>query len=335
MDVAAAPPTEPLLVTSEDFEALAPEWEALFARVPGAPPFLHPAWQRTWLRHFGAETSPVFLALRRGNELAGVAALDVGSGGTRQLGDHNVTDYAGPLVLPGFEEAACGAAIEWLMEELASSMLFWGVAADSPLRPAIAAGAARFGWTCEEEHEAVCPRAELPGDFETFLAGLSKHDRHELRRKLRNLGAAGDVQFHVFRSPEEIGGRMDRFLELMRISRDDKDEFLTPAMEQYFRDVARTFADLGMMRLAVLSLDGRDAAMILYFESETTVFLYNSGYDPEFSKLAVGLLSKALALQDAIGRGMKTFDFLRGEEEYKRHLGGAPVEVLRLRLAAP
>ena len=334
MDVATIV-TAPLLVTSEDFETLVPEWEALFARVAGAPPFLHPAWQRTWLRHFGADASPLFLSLRDGEELAGVAALDMASSGARQLGDHNVTDYAGPLVLPGLEEAACAAIVEWLMEDLTGSMLFWGIAADSPVRAAITTGAARFGWSCEEEHEAVCPRAELPGDFETFLAGLSKHDRHELRRKLRNLGAAGDVRFATFSKRTEIEARMDRFLELMRISRDDKDEFLTPAMEQYFRDVAGTFADLGMMRLAVLTLDGREAAMILYFENETTLFLYNSGYDPEFSKLAVGLLSKAMALQDAIERGKKTFDFLRGEEEYKRHLGGVPVEVLRLRLQAP
>ena len=106
-------------------------------------------------------------------------------------------------------------------------------------------------------------------------------------------------------------------------------------MENYFRDVASTYAALGQMRLAQLSVDGREAAMILYFESESTLFLYNSGYDPEFARLAVGLLSKAMALQHAIEAGKKTFDFLRGEEEYKRHLGGVPLEVLRLRLTAP
>lgn len=326
---------EALVVTSEDFEALAPEWEGLFARIPTAPPFLHPAWQRTWLRHFGTGTSPVFLSISDGEELVGVAALDVATGGPRQLGDHNVTDYAGPLVLPGFEDQAAAAILGWLANDLATSMLFWGIAANSPLRPAIADSAARLGWSCEEEHEAVCPQSELPGDWETFLSGLSKHDRHELRRKLRNLGAAGDVRFDVFHSAEDIAARMDRFLELMRISRDDKDEFLTPAMEGYFHEVTATYAELGLMRLAVLALDGREAAMILYFESDTTLFLYNSGYDPEFARLAVGLLSKAMALQDAIERGKRTFDFLRGEEEYKRHLGGVPLEVLRLRLHAP
>jgi CelD/BcsL family acetyltransferase involved in cellulose biosynthesis len=108
----------------------------------------------------------------------------------------------------------------------------------------------------------------------------------------------------------------------MRISRDDKDEFLTPTMEGFFRDLATTFADLGLARLSTLKLDGVGVAMVFAFENEDTTFLYNSGYHPAFAHLAVGLLSKAEAIRDAIARGKRTFDFLRGEEEYKKRLGG-------------
>jgi CelD/BcsL family acetyltransferase involved in cellulose biosynthesis len=71
--------------------------------------------------------------------------------------------------------------------------------------------------------------------------------------------------------------------------------------------------------------------MLFAFESADTTFLYNSGYDPEYAHFAVGLLSKAYAIRESIGRGKQTFDFLRGDEEYKRHLGGQPREVRRLR----
>jgi len=46
----------------------------------------------------------------------------------------------------------------------------------------------------------------------------------------------------------------------------------------------------------------------------------------------VGLLSKAVSIREAIGRGCREFDFLRGDEEYKRHLGGVPRELVTLRL---
>ncbi|MBI5948815.1 MAG: GNAT family N-acetyltransferase [Chloroflexi bacterium] len=319
-------------ITSEDFEALEPEWAVLHAAMPGATPFSHPAWAKTWLRHFGAGAAPVFLSIREGEALIGVAALDPGQQVARQLGDHNVSDYTSLLAAPGKEAAVAAGVVEWLMEDLTAGLDLWGIPEDSPWRGAFADAAAGFGWSCEEALEAVAPRAELPGDFEAFVQGLGKHDRHELRRKLRHLAAAGEVAYEVVSEPAAVEARMERFLAFMRMSREDKDEFLTPAMEAFFRDLAATFSALGMLRLGTLSLDGAPVAMLLSFENETTAFLYNSGYDPAHAHLAVGLLSKARAIEAAIGKGLRVFDFLRGEEEYKRRLGGAPREIFALTL---
>ena len=321
---------EPLLITSESFEQLQDEWPAIHARIPGATPFTHPAFVTAWLRHFTPELPPVFLGIRDEEQLVGVATLEPGPRVARQLGDPNVCDYSGPIALPGFETDTAAGIIEWLMEDLTDGLELWGIAEDSPVRAAISEGASHFGWTCAEEHEAVCPYIDLPADFEAYIASLPKHDRHELRRKLRNLRAVGDVRFDGVTEPEAVSAGMDRFLELMHISRDDKDAFLTPAMEAFFRDLAPSMAAAGMARLSTLWLDGKSVAMLLAFEDPDTVYLYNSGFDPAEAHLAVGLLSKALAIEDAIARGKRRFDFLRGEEEYKRHLGGVPREVLRL-----
>jgi len=322
--------SEPLLITSESFEQLQDEWPAIHANIPGATPFTHPAFVTAWLRHFTPELPPVFLGIREEEQLVGVATLEPGPRIARQLGDPNVCDYSGPIALPGYEAAVATGIIEWLMEDLTTGLELWGIAEDSPMRAAMFEGAAHFGWRCTEEHEAICPYLDLPSDFETYVASLPKHDRHELRRKLRNLHAAGEVNFDGVTEPEAVSAGMGRFLELMHISRDDKDAFLTPAMEAFFRDLAPSMAAASMARLSTLSLDGQSVAMLLSFEDADTMYLYNSGFDPTASHLAVGLLSKALAIEDAIARGKRRFDFLRGEEEYKRHLGGVPRDVLRL-----
>ncbi len=317
------------LITSEAFPALEPEWAALHARVPGATPFLHPAWHAVWLRHFGGDASPVFLSIHEDDELVGVAALDMHPEMARELGDHNVRDYAGPLALPGEEDAVAAGILEWLREDLTPAATFWGLPADASMTAAIERAAA-LGWNLERRREAVCPGVDLAGDFEAYVAALSKKDRHELRRKMRNLEAAGQAGFESADTPEGIAAKLDRFFELMRISRGDKDEFLTPAMEAFFRDLAATFPALGMLRLSTLTLDGVEIAMTLAFEDEANVYLYNSGYDPAFANLAAGLVSKAWAIRDACERGKRRFDFLRGEEEYKRRLGGVEREVVTL-----
>ena len=321
-----------LLITSEDLDALAPEWAALHAALPGRVPFTHPEWHRAWLRHLGKDAMPVFLSLREGEALVGVMALDMERDVARQLGDPNVCDYAGLLSLPGREDACAEGVLEWLMEDYTFALELWGVAADEPQRTAFEGAAAHFGWSLAEAGEAVCPVVSLPADWETYLASLAKHDRHELRRKLRHLAGAGTVEFDSVTAPEQVAAGMDDFFALMRMSRDDKDEFLTPAMEAFFRDVAVSFAAVGMVRLSSLRLDGQTVAMVFGFENDTTEYLYNSGYDPACAHLAVGLLSKAHAVEAAISRRRQSFDFLRGEEEYKRHLGGVARQLVKLRL---
>ncbi len=52
-----------------------------------------------------------------------------------------------------------------------------------------------------------------------------------------------------------------------------------------------------------------------------TRYLYNSGYDPKFSDLSVGLINHAYAIKLSIKQNIKFFDFMRGNERYKYHLG--------------
>lgn len=327
------------LITSEPFETLAPEWAALHAATPEAMPFAHPVWHEAWLRHCGAEAYPVYLALRApgGEEgeapLVGVIPLDVGGAMPRFLGDPDLSDHAGALVAPGGEAGAAAALIEWLMEDLAPGFEAWGLPAAGPLRPALVAAAERYGWGAVEEHEAVTPTVDLPGTWEGYVAALPKKHRHELRRKLRNLERAGEVGFAPEPPPGEEGEAVEGLLAMMRDSREAKAAFLTDAREAFFRDLAPGLGAHGLARIATLTVDGRPAARIFALEGGGATMLYNSGFDPSLSNLAVGLLSKALLVRDAIERGREAVDFLRGEEPYKRHLGGHPRDIVRLRLS--
>lgn len=324
---------EPLLVTSEAFAELAPQWSALHRSVPGATPFTHPVWHAAWLRHFGSALAPVFLSFRQGEELVGVAALEISGDSARTLGDPNVCDYGGPLALPGREHAIASALFEWLREDLTPRAELWGLPADSPVTRALRDAAGDQGWSVQVEPEAACPIADIAGGFDAYLAALSKKDRHELRRKMRNLAALGDLTYER-QAPEQSPAAGETLLRLMRASHHGKDEFLTPVMAAFFGDLAASLGALGLARVGIVRLAGEEVAALLVFEDDDTGFLYNSGYDPAFSAHAVGLVSKALALQDAAERGLRRFDFLRGDEEYKRRLGGVPRPLVRLHLTS-
>jgi len=81
-------------------------------------------------------------------------------------------------------------------------------------------------------------------------------------------------------------------------------------------------AELGQLQLYFLDMDGSTVATSLCFDYGGSRLLYNSGYDPQYGYFSVGLLLNAMCLRDAIDRGLTYFDFLRGPEPYKAHLGG-------------
>jgi CelD/BcsL family acetyltransferase involved in cellulose biosynthesis len=115
-------------------------------------------------------------------------------------------------------------------------------------------------------------------------------------------------------------------------SRADKAEFLTAPMSAYFRDLALTMAAEGLLRCGVLEVDARPLAAVIAFDYNGGVYLYNSGFDRDQSQLSVGIISKVLLIKDSIERGKRKFDFLKGGERYKYHLGGKEVRLLKCRI---
>lgn len=250
------------------------------------------------------------------------------AGGARELGDHNLRDHAGPLVAAGWERAVAPVLLEWLQEDDTPRLELWGLEANGAFATAMMEAAAYWGWVATTAAEAVCPAAQLPSSYEAYVASLPKHDRHELRRKARKLAEGRTVRFTMTGVPAEVTAGIPRLLAQMRASRPDKDAFLTDEMAAFFADMAAVFAELGLARFGSLWVDDVETATLLCFETRSTLALYNSGFLPEWQPLSVGLLSKARALEWAIEAGKSTFDFLRGEEEYKRHLGGVARELV-------
>ncbi len=321
----------PSLIAPADLDRLSGAWKGLLSEA-GAPPFASPVWYATWLAHFEAER-PLFAAFHDGaGRLRGVVPLSVDGLMATGLGNPKIQDYAGLAIARGWEGPVLSALLEWAESEQLKGIRLWGILGGSALARELPPTTAAAGWTAESRREAVAPLAEVGNEWETFVSTLSKKNRHELRRKLRNLESAGDVAFETIIDPDAVRETVAVLIRMMRESHEGKTRFLTPEMEAFFLDMGPAMAKAGSGRAWRLSLDGREAAILLGFDQDGTRFLYNSGFDPEFGKLAVGLLSKALAMRAGARSGIVRFDFLRGDEEYKRRLGGREQEILEFSL---
>ncbi|HXH22921.1 MAG TPA: GNAT family N-acetyltransferase, partial [Dehalococcoidia bacterium] len=247
------------------------------------------------------------------------------------IGDPQICDFMDFVVEQDRAAEAYRDLWRKLEAEEWSRLDLWGLSETSATRPAIAELARAAGYEVWEEQEAVSPRVDLPPTWDDYLATLSKKDRHELRRKLRRLhDGAGEVTLEVHADQASVNAAMEDFLHLHTISRQDKADFMTGAMPSFFRRMASAMAREGLVRLFTLRVGGKAAASVFCFDAGCCLYMYNSGYDPEYAGLSVGLLSKAMVLQWAIENGKESLDFLRGNEPYKYDLGARDRGVYQL-----
>jgi CelD/BcsL family acetyltransferase involved in cellulose biosynthesis len=104
---------------------------------------------------------------------------------------------------------------------------------------------------------------------------------------------------------------------------------MTDQRALFFRSMAEALAETGILKLFFLYLDEAPAAAVMCFDYNSTVYLYNNGYDDRYRSLSIGLLSKVFTIQESIERGKIKYDFLKGTEVYKKRLGGKPVQLFR------
>lgn len=297
-------------------------WQELLATCTVDTLFLTPQWQRVWWEQFGDGAEMLLLGFKNDDHMEGIAPLARHNGTLSLIGDQDVCDYNDFLVSRGAESRFYPSLLDHLDGEGWQTMELLSLTENSPTLSWLPDLAKGRGYSVEVRQEDVSPGLSLPDSWEAYVSGLSKKDRHELRRKLRRLESTeGDVRYYKVSDPGDVERDMEDFFFLMRYSREDKYHFLTKPREQFFRSMAKEMASIGIFKLFFLEMKGKRVAAALCFDYGRSRLLYNSGYDPDYRYYSVGLLLKAFALRDAIEEGKEYFDFLRGSEPYKYDLG--------------
>ena len=314
----------------ESFSGLKARWEGLLSRAGERNIFLSPQWHELWWDSLSDGEELLLYACLDDRDLIGVLPLKCKEGQLSFIGSANVCDYMDFVVAEGREREVYEAIGEHVLGLEWKGLELNGVDGQSPTMTHLVEYLRGRGVEVTIRPEEVCPTVKLPGTWEEYLSGLNKKDRHELRRKLRRLYSAGDVRYHVAAQCDGFPNDLEVFLGLLENSRADKAAFMTPRMRRFFRNTLNGLAKTGSVRLSFLEVDGERVSATVCFDYDNRYFLYNSGFNPGYSHLSVGLLLKALCLKTAIETGKTEFNFLRGSEPYKYHLGAVDEVVYTL-----
>jgi len=295
-------------------------WECLFVL---------PEWQRVWWREFGGRSRLSILCARHQEEVIGIAPLMVNGQRASFIGGEDVCDYLDFIVSPAKAADFFNLLLDHLKQHGISELDLGLLRPDSAALSRLAMIAEDKGCKVSLVPHDVSLELELPAAWDAYLGMLKGKQRHEVKRKFRRLYEAADINFRVVESAEQAAKEMDTFFTLFKLSAPEKENFLTEPMKSYFRSLAQALADARMLKLFFLELDAEPVAAAICFDFNSTRHLYNSGFDPRFRSLSVGLMSKVLSIKDAIEKGHKKYDFLKGAEIYKYRLGGREVPLYR------
>ncbi len=340
-------------ITTHQFfdEKLQFGWNALLAESITHVPFLRFEYLRAWWKHLGGgewgekpggstQLAPprlTIVTLSDSGQLVAIAPLFHASHEERPalllLGSIEISDYLDLIV----RQADLQPFLTALLPFLASDALpdweavdLYNLLESSPTIPALQETAARMGWKTDLQPLQPAPAIPLPGDWEKYLAGIDKKQRHEIRRKMRRLEESGTPwRWYFAEDPDALEEEIHAFLELMGQDA-EKASFLTPSMREMLLEAARCAFSAGCLKLAFLEIDGNKAAAYLNFDYLNRVWVYNSGLERSMLEHSPGWVLLGHLLKWANENRRVEFDFMRGGEDYKYRFGGIPRRVMRL-----
>lgn len=320
-----------------DLMNLKHEWKSLLERSATNTLFQTWHWNQLWWQHFG-RSGGLFLMTVRSNhgELIGIAPFfcDLNEKKRKRLqfiGGTDLSDYLDFIVWQGKEPLFYSAVSEFLN----SHPKFWEVLdlhclpAHSPTLHGFIGSYQKEGFRKSLSVEDVCPRIQLPSSWDEFLAGMSQKDRHEIRRKANRIRREAEGYRYFVTTRVSFSEDIESFLELHRKSDVEKMAFMNLKKETFFREMAWILLQEGWLELSFLEVNGSKLAGLLNFRYGDTAYLYNSGYDPEFGRWSPGWVLISHSIQDAIERGVRIYDFMRGDESYKYRFGAKNFEIYR------
>ncbi|HZP16832.1 MAG TPA: GNAT family N-acetyltransferase [Terriglobales bacterium] len=307
------------------------EWRYLCERCRNTTPFQRPEWLLPWIETFAPE-DVCAIAVRSESRLIGFAPLlTYRRGPDRVLAfmGGGVSDYLDWLVEPGMEETALPPVLQSIHEQPGWNLLeLTDIPGNSSL---LTLDPFR---QCTYPHDS-CPVLRLPATQDELRHLFSKRQRANIRNSGSHLQRAGGPTVET-----ATGQTLAEFLDdLFRLHTSRWSRAGGPGVlhDQRIREFHRRSAPLllacGRLRFYRLRLRDHTIAALYTLHERSTVFCYLQGFDPDSASLSPGTYLMFSAIQDAVRIGMRRFDFLRGQESYKRHWRPQPEVTYCLQLA--
>lgn len=290
-----------------------------------------PDWLISWWHAFRVDKDELcILLVCEADRLVGVAPWYVSGSQSptarlRFLGDGIAcSDHSTVLVLDDYSDRVTQTISEWLKNSSGStwqSILLESIDENDAVVEQIVNRLAHDGYQSHTRATTGCWTVDLPNDWEEFLSNLSRNHRKRCRRWQRTYLDTGRVEVEL----ATVGSLPDAWTTMAELNLErrrhlgDRSAFAEDRFHQFHLDVLAKLMKKRQAEIRLLRIDGELVAEEYILTENDTVFCYQSGMRTSVNRDGYGNISILTMFRDAIDRGFKRLDFLRGDEQYKSH----------------
>jgi CelD/BcsL family acetyltransferase involved in cellulose biosynthesis len=300
-----------------------PELRELLDSEVEPTPFQTAPWLASWWAAFGRRYDPHVLTVRRGGQLVAVLPLMRARDGKlpvlEWLGAGR-SDHAPLLLRPDPGEGWFEAVLAHLRQtQIRWWLLSLRTLQDRQLREM--AASLRSG-SYRVAADDVSPRVAIHGSWADYLGEKSRKHRKNIKRLLSQASDILGVEAGCIR--DFTPTLLAEITEVERRSWKAQSGSLRMegAGERLYSEFLLRFSEMGQLEVWFCRFKGVLLAYLITFTLREAAFYYNGAFRSDYAAfhpdLTPGSLLIATALKNAHDRGLKAFDFLRGDEPYKR-----------------
>ena len=327
-----------LTVTMErvgDRNALAQAWNAL-EQDADASFFLSWGWLECWLNHLPSSLQPLLLRIRDDGRTIGLGLLIEraqrrrGFVYSRRLLLHESGDpgldrifieHNGFLATRGFESQVTSAALAFLEKQGRWDEIVLGGICPASLELRTAGVLQPVARPIDAPFVNLDSVRRSGG---SYLESLGKNTRYAIRRSLKLYGARGCVRLRQATTTQEALSFFECMARLHQrywTGRGESGVFAEPSFRRFHASLIASRFAADEVQLLHATAGDSTIGYLYNFRKNGRVYQYQSGLSYEASPhLKPGLVSHCLAVQAAIDCGDEVYDFLTGEDRYKRNL---------------
>jgi CelD/BcsL family acetyltransferase involved in cellulose biosynthesis len=314
----------------EIIERFADEWRELCAEGPCDQPFFRPEWIESYLRAFEPQKRLLIITAHVNGRLRALLPLVEGRAlfhglPVRMLrSPTNVHSCRFDLAHGAGQDIPAAVRAIWqLLRERRSwdlielSLVPKGGASERLLGLANSDGHLTGQWDMSPG-----PYIELPEQVTTLEAAIkhtSSKFRYSVRRRQRKLEEEGGLR--LISTTEADPTELERFYQLESTGwKGEEGTAIACAAEtrMFYDGVARSATRFGYLSLYRLDCGDRTVAMHYGLNYGGRYFLLKPAYDEHFSHGAPGHVITSEVLRELLAQGVKEFDFLMPQMEWKR-----------------